>query len=144
MTTKMLTLVKQPEGSYFCGQAVVATACGVSIEIATGWCGKRGLTGTRHLKRALEERFTVDSLIVLPPLVRKYLHIQLSDDLASWMGRLNEHLPRRCVFRLRKKDQRISHWVLLWDKHLYDPDTGIDILPPLQTYPSSYMKLGNR
>jgi hypothetical protein len=121
---------------------VVATACGVTIETATGWCGKKGLTNTRRVKTALEERFVVDDLVVLKPSLRKSLIVGANN--TSWRKRMVSLLPETCVVRLRQKGQSISHWIILWDGHTYDPDAGVDVSPVPGWYPSSYLKLSER
>lgn len=103
-----LKIVLQPPGSNLCGPAVVATLHGVGLEEGVRMVGKRGLTGSRHLSKAIWEAgvFECDET----------LH-RVSPD---W-----EPVEEACIVRIRWEGVWKSHYVLYHHGFWYDPSFGI-------------------
>lgn len=110
----MRSVVRQPEKSNFCGHACVAIVCEVSLEeglqIVKDTGGPRGLTGARHLRKALGSR-----------------GFRMDDD-ATWLkampidqetGRAPFHGLWLC--RMRWSDTKKTHWVVVEDGVILDP-----------------------
>lgn len=104
----MIELILQPPGSSLCGQACVAMITGMELDfcIELLFDGLKGKTRTRDLIDALN-------------LAGIDCHFKRLKYLAS-----RDPWPTRAIIKeiygpIRK---RKSHWVLLWDGHIYDPD----------------------
>lgn len=92
--------IYQPFRSRLCGQAVIATILGCTIEEAIRLVGHRHGTKNAELRAALASR-----AIHLGPV------------------RLTAHhdLPERAVLRLSRPYGKNWHWCLRWDGETYDP-----------------------
>jgi len=106
----MIKLILQPPSSSLCGQACVAMAAGITLEESIRVFGHKHKTKTKELIRVLRSRhiFTGDKLKRFP-------------QYTAWSFSLNPHraIIKEIYGPIRK---RKSHWILLWDGHIYDPD----------------------
>lgn len=100
---RVLKLVRQPEGSNLCGQAVVATLLGLTLDDGIREFGTRGATRTRQIAAVLRGR-----------------GIECPDRLERFRGRL----PARGILKVKFWRSWMGHWVLWFDGRLYDPATG--------------------
>lgn len=100
-----LVPLRQPPGSELCGQTCVAMAAGVTLDRACDVVGHRRATTTREIVRAL-----------------RALGLRCANRLqrcSKWRA-----IPRRAIVHMRRDDGSASHWVLMWDGQIYDPDGG--------------------
>lgn len=94
-------LVLQPLGSNFCGAACVAMVTGQTIHQAHRWIGKRGLTGAKHLRKALA---------------------QGGYRMGDW--RHDQPVDTLCIARVRWPEGK-THWVVVEeDGTILDPAHG--------------------
>jgi len=101
-----MLLIYQPDGSNLCGQACVATVLGITLDEACDLVGKRGLTGTRHIR---------------PALAKKGFRIGPRQTLKD------KQSLRMYMARVRWKGRKHSHWVVLTeDGRVFDPSFGYD------------------
>lgn len=111
----MRPVVRQPIPSNLCGHACVATICRVSLEeglqIVKDSGGPRGLTGARHVRRALETRgFEMD---------REATSFLGEDYPDRETGRVS--LEGLWLCRMRWSDTKKTHWVVVEDGTVLDP-----------------------
>ena len=102
----MIELILQPPGSSLCGQACVAMAAGISLEESIKVFGHKHTTRTIEISRAL------NAVGIQCPSRR----LKRLTDRPQWITRA---IIKEIYGPIRK---RKSHWVLLWDGHIYDPD----------------------
>ena len=90
-----LTLISQPPGSNLCGQAVVATLLGITLDASVELFGHSHSTRTRELVTALRANgYTVPGRLVR---VSKRRHMFVNS-----------------IWKVRWKKSGRSHWVLHW------------------------------
>lgn len=99
-----MKLVRQPKGSNLCGQACVATLCGITLDEATILVRKTGQTQTKHLKRALRE-------------------MSVKHDDKRTQGAPSDDETALLFFQ--SKDREAVHWVVWHKKKYYDPIAGV-------------------
>jgi hypothetical protein len=107
-----LWLVRQPEGSNQCGQACVATICGITLdESLTLFCCK-GCTTTKRVVAALRQ-----------------MGVECGD-------RLVRGFPEKgsAILKFTHTDGH-SHWVVWHRKKYYDPEDGVS------QHPAGYLTL---
>jgi hypothetical protein len=102
-----MKLVRQPKGSNLCGQAVVAMLTGVTLDEAVKSMHTRGTTRTRQLIDALSGTGIVPS----ERLHRFHL--------------AHATLLRNAILKMHWKGRYKSHWVLLCDDQIFDPEYGV-------------------
>ncbi len=140
------TVVRQPEHSNLCGHACVAIICRTSLE--EGIClvketgGPRGLTGARHLRRALG------------------VHGYRMDEDCSWLPEpsIDDETGRApleglWVCRMRWPKAKKTHWVVVEDGVVLDPAmpdparfrlTHDELVAVMVRQTSSYLSSGYR
>lgn len=106
----MIKMKYQPLGSNLCGQTCIAMICGISIGKAINSVGHKRATSGPQLHKALKLLKVNSSKCVVR--LKKNLNL---------LSRYYEHLPKRCVAKLRAKGIKTSHWVLIWYGKTYDP-----------------------
>jgi len=101
-----MDLIIQPKGSSLCGQAVVAMAAGISLEESIRIFGHRHATRTKEVARVLNTLGIQCPSRRLKPLTDR------------------DPRPTRAIIKeiYGPTRKRKSHWVLLWDGKVYDPD----------------------
>ena len=106
MVGKEMNLIFQPPGSSLCGQCCVAMAAGISLEESIKVFGHRHATRTKEVAQAL------NALGIQCPSQR----LKPLTDRDSW--------PTRAIIKeiYGPTRKRKSHWILLWDGKVYDPD----------------------
>ena len=98
----LMKLVRQPKESSLCGQACIATVCGVTLEEAIMLTRKRGGTRTLHLKRALHA-------MSIPHGNRRVRGFPKEGSAILW-------------FQHSDGD---AHWVVWHNNKYYDPAAGV-------------------
>lgn len=116
-----MKLVKQPTGSNQCGQACVATVCGLSLEESLMIFCRKGATRTKQLIQALRQ-----------------MGIACGDKLIRGF-------PKGCsaILKFTHPSGR-SHWVVWHKNKYYDPVAGVFRKVPRWLEPSrvtSHLKL---
>jgi hypothetical protein len=102
--------VQQPKGSNQCGQACIAMLSGCPLEVAIELVGKKGKTRTKDLASVINRR-SVGFLVGLScpdrliPLREKY-----------------GDLPRYCIVKACSQNRKRSHWMLIFNYLLHDPE----------------------
>ena len=99
-----MQLVRQPTGSNLCGQACVATLCGITLDEAIALVRKHGQTRTIHLKRALHA-----------------MSVKHDDRRTRGAPQDNE----TALLYFQSKDRSAAHWVLWHKRKYYDPIAGV-------------------
>lgn len=106
----MIVLKKQPPNSNLCGQTCIAMICNISIFDSIRAIGKSTTTTGVDLSRGLRS-FGVKA----SPKMIKMAKIPLITDFYK-------KLPSRCIAKVRARNIKKSHWILIWDGKYYDPD----------------------
>lgn len=116
-----MKLVKQPVGSSQCGQACVATVCGITLEESLMIFRRKGQTRTKHIVAALRQ-----------------MGIKCGD-------KLTRGFPKEgaAILKFTHPSGR-SHWVVWYKNKYYDPIAGVSQKIPrwlLRSRVTSYLKL---
>lgn len=105
-----MDIIYQPVRSNLCGQACVAMILNIPIEEAVKLVGKRGLTNTKHIRKALAKHKLV---------------------MSTWQRPNKKRENRLYMARIRTKGQWRSHWIVLdRDGTIYDPVFGVGMPMP--------------
>jgi hypothetical protein len=102
-----MNLVRQPDGSSYCGQACVAMIAGVSLEDALAACKphpRGGGTVTPEVVAAL----------------RKF-GVRCADRRCRRVSREKPVLPQRALLSIMRPKRNRWHWMVTWDGVIYDP-----------------------
>lgn len=102
-----MKLIRQPSNSNCCGQACVATVCGVSLERAIEVFGTKGKTNTKKVHDALFK------LHHCRP--HRYLTRIRNGQIDNWV--------RTAIVKF--KAGKLSHWVVWHEGKYYDPGAGV-------------------
>lgn len=102
-----MNLVRQPPQSNLCGQACIATICGITLEEAIALMKTKGKTSTSHLITALK----VKGFHPTVGLTRKN-----KTSGFTWPDDI-----KICKFKTGKA----SHWVVRHNDKFYDPAAGV-------------------
>ena len=105
----------QPVDSSLCGQTCIAMVAGISLGDAIQRVGKRGGTTGPDLHKALY-RIGIPSSEKMVRLGKQDRVRRKSFDFGA--------LPVRCIAKVRSAGVKKSHWVLVWDRNIYDPYPG--------------------
>lgn len=96
----------QPAKSNLCGQACIATVLDIDLDDAARLVGRKGLTGTRHIREAFAKR-----------------------DIHMGPGVRGDKVERNTVYmaRVHWPDSKKTHWILIdLDGTIIDPGWGIN------------------
>ena len=116
-----MKLVKQPTGSSLCGQACVATICGLTLEESAMIFRSKGATCTKQLIQALSQ-----------------MGVECGDKLIRGFPK-----GHSAILKFTHPSKR-SHWVVWHKNKYYDPAAGVFRKAPKwleQSRVSSYLKL---
>lgn len=103
-----MKLVRQPTGSNQCGQACVATLCGLTLDEAIALMGTKGKTRTKQLVEALLAKSVICGC------------------------RLKRGFPpddQTAILKFKHSDGQ-GHWVVWHKGKYYDPQAGVFRQPP--------------
>jgi hypothetical protein len=125
----MITPQYQPPKSALCGQTCVAMICNIPLADAIKTVGHGSSTSGPDLAKALIKR----GIMCSPSMIRLGVGGRL-------FRRTNyyDHLPNRCIAKVRWAGVKKSHWILIWDGETYDPSP---MFMPWQ-YISGYLRVG--
>jgi len=97
-----MKLVRQPQGSDLCGQACVATICGITLDEACMLARTHGKTDTKHLKRVLH-----------------------ASSVPHDERRTRGFPPKGQTALLFWKSENGCHWMVWHKNKYYDPAAGV-------------------
>lgn len=104
--------IRQPANSSLCGQTCVAMAAGITLDHSIKLFGTKGATRTKQVLGVLNE-----------------LGIRSK---GNRLTRNYHGIPDYALVKVRFKDasqksgwNKMTHWVLRWDKEWYDPDAPV-------------------
>lgn len=104
--------VRQPPGSFVCGQTCVAMVTDRTLEEAIELVGHAKSTNTRELVAALRKA-----------------GVNCADKLRR-ISKKWPAMPRRAIVAARNVQLYRSHWIVYWDGKVYDPDDPDFSVPP--------------
>ena len=101
--------VQQPAGSNQCGQACISMLSEISLPEVVKMMGKTGRTRTTDLVHAIRTG-------------RGWMLAMRCPDRLIKVHREYQVLPRNCIVKACSPDRKRSHWMLVYDGAIHDPE----------------------